>query len=219
MYARRTLWRARCGMAAVWGLVGSVVCSAGLWLLPAQAQMSAAWVAALVEALRQAAPQTGRDDDGLYSDWQIKPANILRWSKRCTGWEMTPEEFAARPDTARAVVTCVMSEVLREQYTASNHNEAVAVQRAAAWWMTGDPEQYNSGATSAYTQKVLRLYHQHSNGRGGPNPTRLLPGAIRLGETVLVVFQDQGKRFSKRREPCTTRTTSIPAGMLRYRMR
>jgi hypothetical protein len=53
-----------------------------------------------------------------------------------------------------------MDEVLREQYTASNHNEALAVQRAAAWWMTGDPEQYNRDATSAYTQKVLRLYYQ-----------------------------------------------------------
>ena len=53
-----------------------------------------------------------------------------------------------------------MGEVLREQYTASNHNEAVAVQRAAAWWMTGDPNQYNSDSTSPYTQKVLRFYQQ-----------------------------------------------------------
>jgi hypothetical protein len=160
IYPRRTPWRARCSMAAAWRLVGSVVCSAGLWLLPAQAQISAPQVASFVEALRQAAPQTGRADDGLYSDWKIKPANIPRWSKRCTGQELTPEEFAARPATARVVLTCVMGEVLREQYTASNHNEAVAVQRAAAWWMTGDPEQYNSGVTSAYTQKVLRLYQQ-----------------------------------------------------------
>ena len=58
------------------------------------------------------------------------------------------------------VLTCVMGEVLRAQYTASNHNEALAVQRAAAWWMTGDPEQYKSSATRAYTQKVFRLYQQ-----------------------------------------------------------
>jgi hypothetical protein len=134
-------WRARYGRYTVWGLVGSVVCSAGLWLLPAHADIAATRVAAFVEALRQAAPQTGRADDGLYSDWKIKPANIPRWSKRCTGQELTPEEFASRPETARAVVTCVMGDVLREQYTASNHDEAVAVQRAAAWWMTGDPEQ------------------------------------------------------------------------------
>ena len=157
---RRKPWRSRCGMAAAWGLVGSIVCSAGLWILPAQAQMAEARVAAFVEALRQAAPHTGRDDDSLYSDWQIKPANIPRWSQRCTGKAMTPEEFASRPETARAVVTCVMGEVLCEQYTASNNNESVAVQRAAAWWMTGDADQYKSGATSAYTQKVLRLYQQ-----------------------------------------------------------
>jgi hypothetical protein len=157
---RKKLWRARCGRSAAWGLVGSVVCSAGLWLLPAQAQLSEAWVAAFVEALRQAAPQTRRADDGLYSDWQIKPANIPRWSKRCTGQESTPEECAAHPEKARAVVTCVMGAVLQEQYTASNHDEAMAVQRAAAWWMTGDPQQYQSDAARAYTQKVLRLYQQ-----------------------------------------------------------
>ena len=76
--SRRTPWGARGGRVALWGLVGSVVCSAGLWLLPAQAQLSEARVAAFVEALRQAAPQTGRADDGLYSDWKIKPANIPR---------------------------------------------------------------------------------------------------------------------------------------------
>jgi hypothetical protein len=157
---RRTLWRACGGRLAIWGLVGSVVCSAGLWLLPAHADITAARVAAFVEALRQAAPQTGWADDGLYSDWQIKPANIPRWSKRCLGQELTPEEFAARPETARAVVTCVMGGVLREQYAASNHDEAMAVQRAAAWWMTGDPEQYQSDATRPYIQKVLRLYQQ-----------------------------------------------------------
>jgi hypothetical protein len=62
---RRTWGRARGGMAAAWGLVGSVVWSAGLWLLPAQAHIAAPQVAAFVEALRQAAPHTGRADDGL----------------------------------------------------------------------------------------------------------------------------------------------------------
>ena len=63
---RRKPWHSRCGMAAAWGLVGSILCSAGLWILPAQAQMAEARVAAFVEALRQAAPHTGRDNDGLY---------------------------------------------------------------------------------------------------------------------------------------------------------
>jgi len=117
-------------------------------------------VAALVEALRLAAPQTGRVDDGLYSDWQIKPGNIPRWSKQCIGRELSPADFEASPVTARAILVCVMRDVLNEQYDASNNNESVAIQRAAAWWMTGDPQQYNQGSTAAYTQRVLNFYQQ-----------------------------------------------------------
>jgi hypothetical protein len=53
-----------------------------------------------------------------------------------------------------------MGDVLNEQYRASNNNESVAIQRAAAWWMTGDPQQYNQGSTVAYTQRVLNFYQQ-----------------------------------------------------------
>src|SRR4028118_1235278 len=56
-------------------LLSGVLVSVGLWTLPVQAQ-SAKQVTALVEALRQAAPQTGRADDGLYSDWKIQLPNI-----------------------------------------------------------------------------------------------------------------------------------------------
>ena len=120
----------------------------------AHAQISDAKVEALVEALRLSAPQAGA---GLYSDWQIKPDNIVRWSRRCMNQDVTPDQFAADPALARHVVVCVMGNVLREQLAAGN-NEIVAVQRAAAWWMTGDPEQYRSGATSDYTLKVLEAY-------------------------------------------------------------
>ncbi|HBL60808.1 MAG TPA: hypothetical protein DDZ80_20920 [Cyanobacteria bacterium UBA8803] len=122
--------------------------------------ISDAQVGALVEALRLAAPQTGTENDGLYSDWQIKPENIPGWSKQCKGQEMTPEDFAASPVTARAVLVCVMRDVLSEEYTASGNNESLAVQRAASWWMTGDPTRYNSDSTAAYTQKVLGFYQQ-----------------------------------------------------------
>ena len=71
---------------------------------------------------------------------------------------MTPDQFAADPALARQVVACVMGNVLREQLAASNNNEIVAVQRAAAWWMSGDPEQYRNGATGDYTLKVLEAY-------------------------------------------------------------
>lgn len=130
-----------------------------LWIvaLPAQAQISDAKVEALVEALRLSAPEAG-PDSGLYSDWKIKSDNIGRWSMRCLDREVTPDRFAADDALARQVLVCVMGTVLRDQFAASNQNEIVAVQRAAAWWMTGDPAQYRSGATGAYTLKVLEAY-------------------------------------------------------------
>jgi len=130
-----------------------------LWVaaLPVHAQISEAKVEALVEALRLSAPKVG-PDAGLYSDWSVKPDNIVRWSRRCLDRDVTPEQFAADEALARRVLVCIMGPVLRDQFAASNHNEIVAVQRAAAWWMTGDPEQYRSGSTSAYTLKVLETY-------------------------------------------------------------
>lgn len=130
-----------------------------LWVVwfPAHAQISDAKVEALVEALRLAAPNAG-PDAGLYSDWKIKPDNIVRWSKRCLDRDVTPEQFAADQALARQVLACVMGKVLRDQFTLSNDNEIVAVQRAAAWWMTGDPDQYRSSAASAYTLRVLEAY-------------------------------------------------------------
>jgi len=129
-----------------------------LLMLPAQAQVADAKAEALVEALRLSAPKTGIPNDGLYSDWKIKPDNIARWSKRCSGRELTPTEFESNPLLARQILVCVMGRVLREQFAASNNNEVVAVQRAAAWWMTGDPNQYNIPPTSVYTLKVLESY-------------------------------------------------------------
>ncbi|MEL7034715.1 MAG: hypothetical protein AAFO04_03735 [Cyanobacteria bacterium J06592_8] len=131
-----------------------------LWMLPVHAQVSNTQVQALVEALRLAAPQTGTDADGLYTDWQIKPNNIPRWSQLCIGEEMTPAQFEANERKAREVLGCVMEDVLKEEYPKSGDNEEVAIRRAAAWWMTGDPDQYNSGQTAEYTQKVLRFYQQ-----------------------------------------------------------
>ena len=143
--------------------IGKLIVSLGVFLavgaLPAQAQ-SDRQVAALVEALRQAAPQTGRADDGLYSDWQIMPGNIPRWSRLCIGRELSPTEFEASPDVARSVVTCVMRDVLRDEYGASGNDEILAVRRAAAWWMRGDPAQYNSPEIADYVQRVVNAYGQ-----------------------------------------------------------
>ena len=122
-----------------------------------RAQISDAKVETLVEALRVAAPPAS-PNDGLYSDWRVKPDNIARWSKRCLDREVTPEQFAADQAVARPVLVCVLGPVLRDQFAQSNHNEMVAVQRAAAWWMTGDPAQYRTGSTSDYTLRVLEAY-------------------------------------------------------------
>lgn len=138
----------------------SLIAALTISAAPARAQVSDNQVQALVEALRQAAPQTGTANDGLFSDWQIKPDNITRWSKLCTGETLTPAQFEANTDKARNILGCVMEDVLKEQYPASNNNELLAVRRAAAWWMTGDPEQYDSGSTAEYTQKVLDFYQQ-----------------------------------------------------------
>jgi hypothetical protein len=143
----------------------------GLGMLPAQAQVSNGQVAALVEALRQASPQTGNPDDGLYSDWQIMGANIPRWSRSCLGRELTPAQFEADPTAARSVVTCVMRDVLQDEYRASNNNELLAVRRSAAWWMRGDPEQYNSAEISDYVQRVVTAYQQQE-GRSAAAPAQ-----------------------------------------------
>ncbi|MEB3828343.1 hypothetical protein [Phormidium sp. CCY1219] len=137
------------------GLIGSVM----LWAIPVLAQITDAKVASLVEALRLAAPETGIENDGLYSDWQIKPGNIPRWSRLCIDEELTPAQFEANEAKAREILACVMEDVLTQQYEATG-DESLAVRRAAAWWMTGDPEQYNSERIGDYTQEVLQFYQQ-----------------------------------------------------------
>ncbi len=69
---------------------------------------------------------------------QSEPDNIARWSRRCLQWEVTAEQFAADEAVARPVLVCVLGPVLRDEFAQNSHNEMVAVQRAAAWWMTGD---------------------------------------------------------------------------------
>ncbi|CAD5964855.1 hypothetical protein PCC9214_03426 [Planktothrix tepida] len=144
-------------MKLKWELIAGLLL---VWTVPVFAQVSNTQVQALVEALRLAAPQTGTPNDGLYSAWQIKPENIPRWSKLCIGEEMTPAQFEADQTKAKQVLGCVMGDVLKEEYPKSQNNEAIAIRRAAAWWMTGDPNQYNQGQTATYTQKVLQFYEQ-----------------------------------------------------------
>ena len=141
-------------------LLGGLIASLGLWTLPTQAQqVTNTQVGALVEALRQAAPKTGKENDGLYSEWQLTPGIIPSWSRQCVGRELTPTQLETSPVTARSMVTCIMRRELQKQYRDSN-NETVAVSRAACWWMTGNATKCNSGSTAAYTQKILGIYQQ-----------------------------------------------------------
>lgn len=142
-------------------IIGTLGISVWLGALPAQAQLSSAQVEKVVEALRQAAPPEAKNDD-LYSAWQVKSNNIPRWSKQCTGRELSPSEFDANPTAARSVVTCIIQDALRDEYRASS-SELIAVRRVAAWWMTGDPTRYNNAATSPYIEKVVSFYQQSAS--------------------------------------------------------
>ncbi|MGA7936637.1 MAG: ARC6/PARC6 family protein [Kovacikia sp.] len=163
--AKRRMWLRLSGLIAGFGL------SYGVGVFSAQAQFSDIQVSAFVEALRQAAPQTGRSNDGLYSEWQVQAKNIPRWSKLCIGRELTSAQFEANPSTARGIITCVTRDVLRDEYRASGNDQPLAVRRAAAWWMTGNPNRYDSGEVAKYAQRVLSLYQQQgkpSSGNSAP---------------------------------------------------
>ncbi len=116
---------------------------------------------ALVEALRRAAPDT--TDPGLYSDWRMRPTTIAAWTKRCTGVAMPAEELAANPILARETVTCVMGSTLARELVTSGGNEELAIQRAAAWWMLGDPEQYQAPTIATWMGRLMSNYRQLRN--------------------------------------------------------
>ncbi|MBD2609002.1 hypothetical protein H6G81_31900 [Scytonema hofmannii FACHB-248] len=141
-----------------------VIISLGLFSLPAQAQQAASdtQITAMVEALRQAAPKTGSANDGLYSEWQVKPETLKGWSRTCLKKELTPAEFENSPTTARQIVSCITRRELNKQFAATKNNETAAVRGVACWWMTGNYTGCNSGFTAAYVQKVVGFYQQRS---------------------------------------------------------
>ncbi len=141
-------------------LFGSLIISLGLPALPAAAApVTDAQVSALVEALRQAAPpQTA--NDGMYSQWQVLPSNISRWAKFCTKQDLTPQQFEADATKAKSIVTCIVGDLLRDEYKASGNNETAAIRRAACWWMTGESAACKTGATATFADKVVSVYQQ-----------------------------------------------------------
>ena len=141
-------------------LLSSLIISLGLQTLPAAAaSVTDAQVSALVEALRQAAPPQSTND-GMYSQWQILPGNISRWAKFCTKQDLTPQQFEADTTKAQAIVTCIVRDLLLDEYKASGNNETAAIRRAACWWMTGESAACKSGATATYADKVVSVYQQ-----------------------------------------------------------
>ena len=154
-------------------VLSGVIMGAGLWAMPVQAQVSEGQVRALVQALRDAAQQRAPGNNGLVSEWQILPENIPRWSRRCTGQALTSAQFEASTPKAREILVCVMRDVLRDEYTASGNSETLAVRRAASWWMTGNPNRYNSDSTAAYTQNVWSFYQKQRTGSQAAEPSPL----------------------------------------------
>lgn len=143
-------------------LLGGVIVSFGLSPLLAQAQqtVSDAQVAAMVEALRKAAPQTKKVNDGYYSEWQVKPETLRGWTRTCLKKELTPTQFENNPAIARQVVSCISRRELTNQFRATNNNEIASVRGAACWWMTGSYKGCDKGFTGDYVQKVVRFYQQ-----------------------------------------------------------
>jgi hypothetical protein len=152
-------------------LLSGVILGVGLWAMPGQAQVSDGQVRALVQALRDAAQQRAPGNNGLVSEWQILPQNIPRWSRRCTGQTLTSAQFEASTGKAREILVCVMRDVLRDEYKASGNSETLAVRRAASWWMTGNPNRYNSDSTAAYTQNVLSFYQKQRTNSQAAQPS------------------------------------------------
>ncbi|MBD2495423.1 hypothetical protein [Nostoc sp. FACHB-280] len=148
-------------------LISTLVASVSLGLsalpVPAQQSVSATQVAAMVEALRKAAPQTGKVNDGLYSDWQVQPGTVKAWSKFCLKKEITPTQFENNPATARQIISCITRRELDKQLRATNNNETAAVNGVACWWMTGNYTGCNSAFTAAYVRKVVAFYQQQRN--------------------------------------------------------
>ncbi len=142
-------------------LLSGVIVTLGLLPMTVQAQQQTlnTQVSAMVEALRLAAPKTGSENDGYYSEWQVKPETLKSWSKFCLKKEVSPAEFEKNNQLARQVVSCVVQRELKGQLEATN-NETEAVRGTACWWMTGEYKGCNSGFTADYVKKVLGYYQK-----------------------------------------------------------
>jgi hypothetical protein len=129
-----------------------------LAIAPAQAQSSSIEQASRVaEALKQAALKSPKQS-GYYSDWQVKGDRVPLWSRQCLNREMTPAQFEENPSNASSIVVCIVKDMMRQELRSARNDEAGAVKRVASWWVTGDPNRYNTKDIAPYAQQVLALY-------------------------------------------------------------
>jgi hypothetical protein len=133
-------------------------------------------VLALLEAFRQTVDDMPARGPGLfYSDWRVEADRIPLWSRLCLGKELTPGQFASSPVTAKAVLTCVLRTEFRSIYD-SNRDESLTVLQLAAWWASGERQQYNQIGLAPYTQMILRRYKDQI-GIGKSEPIAAKPEA------------------------------------------
>lgn len=116
----------------------------------------------VAEALRQVTVQAKMRNPGYYSDWQVKGDRIPIWSQQCLGRQLTPDEFEADRAVASTIVTCIVQDMMRQEIRSARNDERLAIRRVAAWWVTGDPGQYDTNVVSAYTQRVLSAYQPNA---------------------------------------------------------
>jgi hypothetical protein len=133
-------------------------------------------VLALLEAFRQTVNDLPARGPGLfYGDWRVEADRIPVWSRLCLGKELTPGQFASSPVTAKAVLTCVLRTEFRSIYD-SNRDESLTVLQLAAWWASGERQQYNAIGMAPYTQAILRRY-QDQIGNSNLAPIAAKPDA------------------------------------------
>ena len=146
------------------GAMIPVAASVGLWALPVQAQTSQQ-ISTLVEAFRLAAPEPD-GAERLYSDWQVKGENVEGWARFCRQ-PTTLAEFDRNPNVARSIVTCIVADLLLEEYESSQNRMETAAKRSASWWMTGDPTRYLSDpAIAEYADRVWDFYRAQLEAKG-----------------------------------------------------
>jgi hypothetical protein len=171
-------------------------------------------VLALLEALRQTVDDMPARGPGLfYGDWRVEADRIPVWSRLCLGKELTPGQFASSPVTAKAVLTCVLRQEFRSIYD-SNRDESLTVLQLAAWWASGERQQYKAIGLASYTQMILRRYRDQLGGNSEPiaaNPEAANPESPKPEEPKPEIPQPEIPKTEAPQPEAPKPTTPKPA--------